>query len=228
MDSCGNSWEFLDFTGWRSRSGCVLVQLNCWSWWTSDVPQWNSPRHLRQFLKFYTYSILTVTIIYLEKRDVFSLCFCIRLLIVHNCSAYWFRGGICLNQYNEDTNMYCQCYETDLASTAWSSSSFLLSCIFISSIWAWSSAIWSCRSVVSASSLRLAFSSSCRVFSSFFKRSTQAKKKKTVHNQNPKTTSSLKEVFLENSPGAWKVKWAIPKASDDLQYDTFQKNNLSW
>lgn len=63
----------------------------------------------------------------------------------------------------------------DLARAACSSSSFLVSWIFSSSIWACSSAIWSCRSVVSPSSFLLAFSNSWRVFSSFFKRSTEAK-----------------------------------------------------
>lgn len=85
-------------------------------------------------------------------------------------------------------------WKVNLASTAWSSSSFLLSCTFISSIWAWSSAIWSCRSVVSASSLRLAFSSSCRVFSSFFKRSMQAKKERK---KKKKHTSKSTKSFLQ-------------------------------
>lgn len=59
----------------------------------------------------------------------------------------------------------------DLARAPCSSSSFLANWILSSSICAWSSAIWSCRSVVSPSSFLLAFSSSWRVFSSFFKRS---------------------------------------------------------
>lgn len=53
----------------------------------------------------------------------------------------------------------------------WASSSFLASCSLTSSTCACSSPICSWRSDNSPSSLRLAFSSSCRPFSSFFSRS---------------------------------------------------------
>lgn len=58
-----------------------------------------------------------------------------------------------------------------LAKAACNSSSFLASCILSSAICAWSSAIWSLRSVESPSSLRRVFSSSCRCFSSLRRRS---------------------------------------------------------
>lgn len=115
----------------------------------------------------------------------FDTCVCDSLKKLKRCyfDSAWLQLKICL----------IEGAEVNLASTACSSSSFLLSCTFISSIWAWSSAIWSCRSVVSASSLRLAFSSSCRVFSSFFKRSIQAeRKRKKKEKFNQVFTSSLK------------------------------------
>ena len=57
-----------------------------------------------------------------------------------------------------------------LARAACSSSSFLASCILSSAICACSSAICSCKSLASPSSFLLSFSSSCRLFSSFFSR----------------------------------------------------------
>lgn len=65
------------------------------------------------------------------------------------------------------------CPGPHLARAAWSSSSFLASCILSSAICACSSAIWSLRSVESPSSFRRVFSSSCRCFSSLRRRSVQ-------------------------------------------------------
>lgn len=62
-----------------------------------------------------------------------------------------------------------------LARAACSSSSFLASCILSSAICACRSAICSWKSLASPSSFRFIFSSSCRLFSSFFSRTTTTK-----------------------------------------------------
>lgn len=68
--------------------------------------------------------------------------------------------------------------EPHLAKAACNSSSFLASCILSSAICAWSSAIWSLRSVESPSSLRRVFSNSCLCFSSLRRRSARKGRKR--------------------------------------------------